>query len=207
MIRRLVPVALVLALSACGFHLRNAISLPADLGPIRVASNNPYSPLADDLAKALTRAGAQPAPLSQSDAAVLDLISQRWGDTPIAVDQFGRTQEQRLRYAVVFELRRADGSALVPRQAVELSRDYISSPTNAVGTEGEREILQNELQREMTAAILRRIDAVLAHGTAAGISAPVDGASETPAEPVAPEAANAAERAAESLDDGDRPGR
>jgi LPS-assembly lipoprotein len=160
MIRRLFPVVLVLALSACGFQLRNALTLPPDLGPVKVVSVDRYSPLAESLARALDNAGAIAAQLDSTDAAVLDLLAESWGDTPISVDELGRTQEFSLRYAVIFELRKADGNILVPRQNIELSRDYVSNPVNSIGTEGEREILQRELRREMAAAVLRRIDAV-----------------------------------------------
>ena len=160
MIRRLFPVVLVLALSACGFHLRNALTLPSDLGPVKVVSVDRYSPLAESLARALDLAGATAATADTIDAAVLDLLAENWGDTPVSVDAFGRAQEFSLRYAVIFELRKADGSVLVPRQTIELSRDYVSNPVNAIGTEGEREILQRELRREMAAAVLRRIEAV-----------------------------------------------
>lgn len=160
MIRRLFPLVLVLALSACGFHLRSALTLPPDLGPVKVVSVDRRSPLAESLAQALTRAGAVPATSATAAAAVLDLQAERWGDTPISVDSFGRAQEFSLRYAVVFELRKADGTRLVPRQTIELTRDYISIPANPIGTEGERDILVRELRREMTASVLRRIDAV-----------------------------------------------
>lgn len=158
--RRLFPIVLVLALSACGFQLRNALTLPPDLGPVKVVSVDRYSPLAESLARALDRAGATAATADTVDAAVLDLLAESWGDTPISVDALGRTQEFSLRYAVIFELRKADGSMLVPRQTLELSRDFVANPVNAIGTEGEREILQRELRREMAAAVLRRIDAV-----------------------------------------------
>lgn len=148
-----------LALSGCGFHLRHALVLPDDLGPVRVESNDPYSPLADSLERALQRAGAVPAAESAEDVAVLDIVAERWGNTPLSVDARGRAQEFSLRYAVVFELRGADGGMLVPRQVVELSRDYVSPPTNSIGTDSEREILARELRREMGASILRRIDA------------------------------------------------
>ncbi len=160
MIRRLFPVVLVLALSACGFQLRNALTLPPDLGPVKVVSVDRYSPLAESLARALDRAGATAATEDATDAAVLDLLAESWGDTPISVDALGRSQEFSLRYAVIFELRKADGRMLVPRQTIEISRDYVSNPVNAIGTEGEREILQRELRREMASAVLRRIDAV-----------------------------------------------
>lgn len=150
---------LALLVSACGFHLRNALTLPPDLGPVRVEARDPYSPLALSLQQALRRAGAEVVEGRARDVAVLDIMSERWGNTPLSVDERGRAQEYTLRYAVFFELRGADGEVLVPQQATELSRDYVSVPTRAIGTESEREILQNELRREMSAAILRRIDA------------------------------------------------
>jgi len=134
--------------------------LPDDLGPLRVVSPDPYSPLAQSLSEALARAGATPAAEGATDnVATLRVVSERWGSTPLSVDQFGRAQEYTLRYAVIFRLNRADGSDLVPQQAIELSRDYISVPTNSSGAEGEREILTKELRREMVASVLRRIDA------------------------------------------------
>jgi len=49
----------------------------------------------------------------------------------------------------------------VPQQVIELSRDYVSPPTDATGTTTEREILADELRREMSASIIRRIDSVV----------------------------------------------
>lgn len=170
----LLTTLLALSLTACGFHLRDALLLPPDLGPLRVAARNPDSMLVLALEQSLVRAGATLA--TDDAAATLNVVGERWGNTPISVDQFGRSQEFTLRYAVIFNLRRADGSDLVPQQAIELSRDYISVPTNSAGTEGEREILARELRREMVASILRRIDAVarLAQAPAAApVQAPV----------------------------------
>ena len=153
--------ALMLSLLAgCGFHLRDALLLPADLGPVRVVAPDPASALVLGLSDSLQRAGAQVADAADADVATLDIVSERWADTPISIDQFGRSQEFTLRYAVIFDLQRADGADLVPQQAIELSRDYISVPTRSAGTEGEREILARELHREMVSAVLRRIDAV-----------------------------------------------
>lgn len=203
MIRRSLPIVLALALalvlSACGFHLRNALVLPSDLGPVHVASVDRYSPLADSLTQTIRRSGARIAESGDPDATVLDLLSERWADTPNSLDQLGRALEFSLRYAVVFELRKADGTMVVPRQAVELSRDYISNPTNAIGTEGERELLVKEMRREMASSIIRRIDAV----------ARASGAAPTPVsrldEPVAEDAARAALEAADANPPPDEP--
>lgn len=195
LLRPLVSVLLPMALGACGFHLRNALALPSDLGPLRVVTSDPYSQLGEALSEALLRAGATPAPDETTttttladgttapveNVATLQVRSERWGTTPLSVDQRGRAQEYTLRYAVVFHLARADGTDLVPLQVVELSRDYISTPTNSSGTEGEREILSREMRRDMVASILRRIDA------ASHASVPVEGVEpSTPASDVPP---------------------
>lgn len=203
MIRRCLPIASALALAlfltACGFHLRNALVLPPDLGSIRVQSTDPYSSLADSLSHSIERAGARMAADDDTEATVLDLLSERWGDTPISIDQLGRAQEYSLRYAVVFEVRKADGSKPVPRQAVELSRDYISNPVNSIGTEGERELLARELRREMAASIIRRLDAVAR--TPDGAPAPASRLDD----PIAEDAARAALEAADANPPPDEP--
>ncbi len=175
MIRLRLPV-LVFALAllaGCGFHLRNKIALPNDLGPVRVAaSSTSYSALVTSLSRGLQAAGAtlaeqigeEDSAASDPQVATLRIVSERWGDLPIAVDQFGRAQEFSLRYAVVFAFKRADGTDLVPQQVVELSRDYVSPPQDATGTTTEREVLADELRREMAASILRRIDGVVRSG-------------------------------------------
>ena len=177
MIRFRLPV-LVLALvflAGCGFHLRNRIALPSDLGPVRVVgASTSYSALVTSLSRGLQAAGATLAAPPGEDAATsedaqvatLRIMSERWGDLPIAVDQFGRAQEFSLRYAVVFAFTKADGTDLVPQQVVELSRDYVSPPQDATGTTTEREVLADELRREMAASILRRIDGVVRSGQA-----------------------------------------
>jgi LPS-assembly lipoprotein len=165
---------LLLGVAACGFHLRDALLLPPDLGPLRVVARDPDSALVMALQQSLARAGATMAADDATDAAALNVVGERWGNTPISVDQFGRSQEFTLRYAVIFNLRRADGSDLVPQQAIELSRDYISVPTRSAGTEGEREILSRELRRDMVSSILRRVDAVSRMSQAPASSAAVD---------------------------------
>lgn len=170
--RRLLPmtrsaIAFVLIaalLSGCGFHLRNALNLPANLGPVRVLASDQYSALAENLAEGLQRAGAQAAPAdATTGVATLQVVSEQWADTPISQDQFGRAQEFALRYAVVFTLRRADDSVVVPQQAVELSRDYLAPALDSIGKTSERELLVRELRRDMATAILRRVDATTQH--------------------------------------------
>ena len=206
-IRAILVLVATLALAACGFHLRKGVDLPADLGPLRVVSTTRYSELAEALSQALARSGAIPAPDpvdvaappdeaqsgieppadgTQSAAspparvATLNIRKERWGSLPLSIDARGRAQEQSLRYAVEFDLLRADGSVLVPRQVVELARSYVTVPDNSIGTDSEQEILAKEMQRDMVASIMRRIDAAL-RATAPAADAPAEQSAPPPA--------------------------
>lgn len=168
MTRYLIALILAAGLAGCGFHLRNKLTLPADTPAIKVESSVRYSELVKLLNRGLRASGAtvveddQLSPSAdETGVAHLRIRSERWGDLPIAIDAQGRAQEYSLRYAVVFMFLRADGSVMVPEQAVELSRDYVSPPVDATGTTTEREILADELRREMSASIMRRIDSVI----------------------------------------------
>jgi LPS-assembly lipoprotein len=206
MIRNALPVFLALALAGCGFHLRDKLALPEDSPPVQVHSTTPYSELVTILERNLRNAGVTVVPRSASGKAEtaeateageatdtagetgdgtggarmarLVISSERWGNLPIAIDQRGRAQEFSLRYATVFTFRLADGRELVPQQVVELSRDYVSQPTNVTGTSTEREILADELRREMAASILRRIDSVVRANLARAAADEAEPASE-----------------------------
>lgn len=188
MTRFLLAIALAAALSGCGFHLRNSLTLPADTPAVMVQSSTRYSELVKLLERGLRASGAEVASADDEveGAARLQIRSERWGDLPIAIDDQGRAQEFSLRYATVFAFYRGDGSLLVPEQVIELSRDYVSPPEDVTGTTTEREILADELRREMAASILRRIDSVvraeLEHGTAPDRTQP--GVTAPPQKPV-----------------------
>ena len=160
---------------------------------MKVQSAAPYSELAKLLNRGLAASGAT---LAAEDAetgfAMLKVLSERWGDLPIAIDAEGRAQEYSLRYAVIFTLLRADGSVLVPQQVIELSRDYVSPPQNATGTATEREILATELRRDMSASILRRIDSVVRARIEHGQPLEGPGASPAPADEPQPAAGTSA---------------
>jgi LPS-assembly lipoprotein len=176
---------LVLLLPACGFQLRDALTLPPGMDEVRVVATDPYSALAQSLTRSLERAGVEVPVDARAGASVLRIQSEQWESQPISVDEFGRAQEYTLRYAAVFSLVDGAGATLVPQQVIELSRDYVSLPQDSSGSESERELLSRELQREMASSVLRRIDAVTRSRAnvrpGAGVEAPAAAPAEAPA--------------------------
>ena len=79
--RSVLALSLLLPLAGCGFQLRSALVLPPDIGPVTVIARDPYSPLADTLARSLERAGAIPAAADAVEtSARLEILSEKWAE-------------------------------------------------------------------------------------------------------------------------------
>ena len=152
--------ALALLLAGCGFAPRGALKLPEDLGAIAVTAGDPYSPLVEGLRRDLRRAGV-PVAADAEGAARLAISAEEWSTRALSVDAFVATREIETRYAVTFDLVDAAGTRRLEAQRIELSRDYLYDAAEAFGNPGEQEIVQEELRRDMRAAILRRVDLAL----------------------------------------------
>ncbi|PIQ38350.1 MAG: hypothetical protein COW59_02225 [Lysobacterales bacterium CG17_big_fil_post_rev_8_21_14_2_50_64_11] len=153
---KLAVVLLLLGLSACGFAPRREFVVPADLGAVRVVGSDSFSRLAERLAVNLSRAGAMPA-ADGAPATIIRIAAERWHQGPLTVDAAARVQEFIITYSVDFDVIAADGSVRVPRQTVELGRDFTFDTAQALGTPGEEEVVRDELARAMPAALMRRL--------------------------------------------------
>ncbi len=151
---------LIISLSACGFHPRGNFAIPDSIGAVQVTNADTYSALTDGLQSSIDRANANKAG-NGAGTATLKIHSESWNTAPLAIDEFAQVREYITRYKVDFDLTAADGSVLLEKQAIELSREYTYDINVAVGNPAEQEVIQRELRRDMQAAIIRRMDIVL----------------------------------------------
>ena len=189
MILRRIPLSIscacMLALAGCGFHPRAELAIPAGLGPVKIVSSDPYSPLADSLSRALTRAGAQPAvapqgcnpalptaPASADPVAIdpaagalppcpgvatLRIVSETWDQGPLSVDSFSHVREYIITYTVKFAFVDAGNADIDALEDVKLQRDFTYDDSHALGSSEEQSTIREEMQRDMAASIMRRI--------------------------------------------------
>jgi outer membrane lipopolysaccharide assembly protein LptE/RlpB len=153
--------AVLLGLSACGFQPRANLAIPASIGSVKVVNNDSYSPLTNDLQKSIARANVNPSATDVNNATTLRIHGESWSTTPLAIDKFAQVREYITRYRVEFELTAADGSSLLNKESLELSREYTYDINVAIGNPAEQEVIQRELRRDMQAAIIRRLDIAL----------------------------------------------
>lgn len=155
-----VVAVLALALAGCGFHLRREAQLPASMQRIHIAGVDPNSPLGKDLVKALPRAGATVVDKVEDGVAVMKFEANAFTTDVLSVSGTARANEYSLRYHVEFLVENAAGTALLPRQTIELTREFTFDASQALGVAAETDLLTKELQRDMVQTVLRRLEAV-----------------------------------------------
>jgi LPS-assembly lipoprotein len=150
----------IAALSACGFHLRESVQLPAALQTLSIESVDTLSPLPQELGRALLRQGVTLVESNAAKAAVLRILTDTQSTVPLSFSGAARVQEYQVVHRVEFEVVDADGKVLAARSMIERKRDYRFDETQALGAAAEDELARKELRREMLQALLRRLEAL-----------------------------------------------
>ncbi|WP_424681138.1 LPS assembly lipoprotein LptE [Frateuria sp. YIM B11624] len=148
----------VLALSACGFHLRQSAALPSSMQRVHLAVNG-GGELQRNLARALEDSGATLEDESGPGVAELKIPLAAFDTDTLSVSGGARVTEYTIRYQVRFEVDDSNGQVLVPQQRVDMSRDFSYDATNTIGTDAQVEEIRRSLNDDMVQAILFRLQA------------------------------------------------
>ncbi len=154
------------ALVACGFHLRGNAQLPASMQRVHlsVSGNND---LQRNLARALQTSGATLEEAGGAGIAEMLVPVAAFSTETVSAGGYSRISEFAVRYQVQFEVLNANGEVLVPRQRIDMSREYSYDATNAVGNSAQVQEIQRSLNDDMVQSILFRLQAAGQHAPAA----------------------------------------
>jgi len=170
--RGFVLLLLLSALSACGFHLRGAVTLPPVMKRTLITGTD-NTPLYYELENGLRAAGAQVVESEEAATATLAIHSERYGRRVLSVDSKGRASEYELSLRLVFSLVERGGRVIADKEALELLRDYSFDPDNVLASSGQEALLQTEMRRYAARQMLRRLQS-LARAPAPATEAPAE---------------------------------
>jgi len=151
--------AALAVLSACGFHMRREVSLPAGMQRVNVQIADPFSPLKRDLEAALTRSGASVENAPGPGVAEITISAVSLAPVVRSVGAKAYVNEFSMVYHVELSITGGDGATLLANQVIEHSRDYTFDQTQAIGTSAEQDEIKKEMERNMVQAVMRRVEA------------------------------------------------
>lgn len=143
--------------SSCGFHFAGQHFVSASISPLYLQTSQVDRNMDKSLQKMLKASQVSLTEERSSAAAILHVFGERVDRKVLTVNVDARVREYELRYLVLFDLKKPDGTALINPQRIELFRDYTYDEFSLLGKENEEETLRRELAEDAVAQILRRI--------------------------------------------------
>jgi len=156
MFRTLFILIFLLSVSACGFQLRGAVKLPAELQPLYLY-NAEDDDLAHQLSVLLRENNTVLATDEQQAASRLKIVSQNRTRRVLSVDSLGRAREYELHYSVLYQLK---GEHIDVENMIKLQRVLTFDPDSVLGASSEEKILYHDMQMDAARLILQQIDAL-----------------------------------------------
>jgi LPS-assembly lipoprotein len=149
---------LLLALSACGFHLRGTYQLPPQLSPLYIDKASMSSPLYLELRAAMKASGVELTTERELAASVFTITRESRSRAVQSVDSSGRAREYDLKYELGFNLK-AGEDAIIDNGKLALQRNLLFDPETVLGVANEQESLYQDMIRDGAGLILLRIQA------------------------------------------------
>lgn len=155
--------AVLLSLSACGFHLRGAYQLPAELSSVYLSGKNQHSELLQDMQRILQSNGSQVVSDATKAQATINIEKENSAERVISVDSLGRAREYELKLEIVFSLSVQVENEIarfrIKSRKLELIRDYVYDNEAVLGKTREKAILIRDMQRDASRLIMLQIQA------------------------------------------------
>ena len=184
-------VAGVAALAGCGFHLRRSAALPTVMQQqvyLQISGGGEFT---RSLAGALRAAKVDVLDTSTKGVATLSVPVAAFGSRMLTSGAVQRVGEYVVSFNVQFTLVDANGHTVIPMQTLSLSHEFAIDQTQFSAISSETEAIQRSLVREMTDAVMRRLEAQAHLGTPpAAASAGMPGAASSIAAPASASSAD-----------------
>lgn len=184
MIKRCMQIVLCAAgcalVAACGFHLRSSAALPTVMQKQVYLDTNGGGEFPRSLAAALRANKVNVLDTSTEGVATLSVPVAGFPTRLITTGGYQHVNEYQVAMRVKFKLVDADGKTVIPMQTLELSHDFVVDQSQLAAVASETEAIERSLVREMTGAVMRRLEAQARKGALA-TPAPAGASSVGPA--------------------------
>ena len=153
------PMALALALSACGFRLQGRVPLPAALTTTHVIAQDDQTDFVQGLRRALLTSGSKLTEQSEQATGTVRIHKDEVTHKILSVSANNIPREYEVTYSVEFSVEGKQGE-LLPSQKVSVTRDYSFDETKLLAKENEEKILREGMASDLVAIVMRRLSAI-----------------------------------------------
>ncbi len=151
-----------LLLSACGYHLRGAFELPANMKNVYVDGGS--GQLREQFSQIMRSSSGQLTDSRKGAGIVIKILGEDFNRRVLSLSTRGKSNEFELDYRLDYELDNAGDAVLLPRQTVEIRREYYNDQQFMIAKDNEEALIRNEMYQQAVHTIVNRARVVLEAG-------------------------------------------
>jgi LPS-assembly lipoprotein len=150
---------LTTSLTACGFRPHGAYSMPTELKNIYLEGGSPA--LREQMQQQLQASHSQ-LTTRETASMVIKLFGEQFQRRGVSLSERGKTNEYELIYRVEYELATPKDAVLLPRQPLEIRRDYYNDQQAILARDNEENVLRSEMAQQVVRTLLNQAQFALA---------------------------------------------
>lgn len=157
----LLVVLLLSALPGCGYHLRGRVELPDQAKVVRLTGIAPGQSFAQEFTELLSFAGGRVTPNQVEAGSVFHVIRGVHQRRQISLSRAGKANGFNMTYRLEYEVTTPKGEVILPREELEVSRQYYVDIRFPLGQGEQETLMRTEMEREAAQTVMRRLRSVV----------------------------------------------
>ena len=146
-------------LTACGFQLREAPDIPAEMSRTYISADDRFSQFYRKLRYELKNAGVQIVDSPANSSAVFSILSDKTDQRVLSVSARNVPREFEVFYTVFYSVESGDNT-IMPPQSLTRTRDYTYDETLVLGKAREEELLREAIVDDLVQVILKQLSSL-----------------------------------------------
>jgi len=138
--------------SACGYHLRGALELPAGLKNVYLEGGS--AQLREQFKRTMETSSVPLASSPETAGLIVKIYGEDSQRRALSLNAQGTANDFELGYRFDYELVDSKNKVLMPREPVEIKREYFNDQLAVIAKDNEEALIRNEMYQQAVRAIV-----------------------------------------------------
>jgi LPS-assembly lipoprotein len=152
LIKKSVILIMALLLSACGYHLRGALQLPAGMKYVYLEGGSPE--LRGQFMRAMQISSVPVASSPETAGMIVKIFDEDSQRRVLSLGSGGTANDFELGYRFEYEIVDSKNKVLSARQPVEIKREYYNNQLAIIAKDNEELVIRNEMYQQAVRTIV-----------------------------------------------------
>ena len=159
LIKKSIIFTLALLLSACGYHLRGALNLPAGLKDVYLEGASPE--LNQQFSKTMKISSIAVASSPEKAGMIVRIFNEDSQRRVLSLNAGGAANDFELDYGFDYEITDSKNTVIIPRQPLSIKREYFNNQQAIIAKDNEEMVIRNEMYQQAVRSVISRAQVAL----------------------------------------------